>query len=218
MAKHAVAKGAKISDIKFFLIYLVPLIVVFVLFPYKDRTFLDNPYPFHAQFSSKGIDFKLGFTEIPTTISTYSKPPLLSAIGIPSGLFSYQMCIYHSSYFVIKSEKIPSDTVSLDVRVKIDSQTIHLPPNSKVCLPSERATPLEIYVGDAINDGNKAAALLKQNGNEPIDGQSEVIVREESVYGKIDMFFGILFTFYPLYWAAIIALCAVHKFVFVKKK
>lgn len=218
MAKAQKSKGMKISEWKFFVIYLVPLIVVLVSFPYKDKTFLDNPYPFSAQLSSKGIDFELGFAEIPATIPTYSKPPLLSAIGIPSGLFSYQMCIYHSSYFVINAEKIPSDTVSLDVRVKMDTQTIHLPPNSKACWPSEKATPLEIYVGGAMNDGNKAASLLKQNGNDPIHGQSEVIVREESVYGKIDMFFGILFAFYPLYWAAILALSAVQKLTYVKKE
>ncbi len=214
MPKTEKVKGRKISSMRIFVIYLIPFIVVLVLFPYKDKTLLNNQYPFSAKFTDKDIDFELGFMPIPVTIPAYIKPPLLSAIGIPQGLFVYQTCIYHLSSFVIQNKKILSDAVLLDVRVKFDSQTIHLEPNSKLCLPSERTVPPEIFVGDAISDGNKLAPLLNQNEDNPIHGESEVSIKEEPVYGKIDMFFGVLFTFYPLYWAALIAWFTVHKFVY----
>lgn len=206
-----------ISQFRFCLIYFLPLLVIIVLFPYRDPVFLNNPYPFSAAFSGSTINFRMGFSAVPATIPAYSRPPLLSAIGIPNDLFTYQMCFYHNSFFKIKGKRVESDAVSLDVRVKIGSQTVHLPPNSHLCLPPDENRYTEIFVGNTMNDGNKAAELLEKNDKLPIEGKSEVLVKEKPIYSKLVMFLGILFAFYPLYWAVIIAWSTVHKFIHVKR-
>lgn len=202
------------SQFRFFLIYSLPLAVIIALFPFRNPTFLNNHYPYEAAFSGSTIIFKMGFTPVPAGIPAYSKPPLLSAIGIPRDLFMYQQCFHHKAFFEVKGKKILSDAVKLDVRVKVGLQTTHLPPNSSLCLPADEKSYTEIFVGDATSDGNVAADLLVQNDRQPIKGRSEVILGERPIYNKIVMFLGILFTFYPLYWAAIIAWASVHKYVF----
>lgn len=222
--KHKKHKGffgsqERIFQLKFCLIYSLPLWFILAFFPYKDPIFLSNPYPFKASFSGTVIDFEMGFTQIPATIPTYTRSPMLSALGIiPKDLFAYETCIHHFSFFYVQNEKIESDAVSLDVRAKVGSNTIHLSPNATLCLPPDNEELLTIFVGDALTDGNKAADLLNRNDKRPINGKTEVIVKERSVYGKIALFFGILFTFYPLYWGVILTWSAVHKLLLSEKK
>lgn len=215
--KQRMATKKKISKLRFCFIYLVPLAVIIPLFVsdlYYNPVSSNNQFPFRAEFSGKDIVFKMGFSEVPKIIPTYRKLPLLSAIGLPKDLFAYQACFIHNSYFNIKGTRVNSDAVSLDVRVKVGTQTFHLQPNSKLCLDPENNDNKEIYVGDAMNDGNKAAELLELNDKQAIEGKSELLVIEQSIYSKDLMFLGILFTFYPLYWAAIIAWHTVHKLTY----
>lgn len=212
--KKAVDK--RFSQFRFFAIYSLPLAVIIALFPFRDPVFLNNHYPYEAAFSGSTIIFKMGFSPVPAGIPAYSSPPLLSAIGLPSDLFTYQTCFQHKSFFEVKGEKVDSNAVTLDVRVKVGSQTTHLPPNSTLCLPPNENSYTEIFVGNASSDGNIAATLLEQNDRLPIKGRSEVVLKERPLYNKIAMFLGILFAFYPLYWAAIIAWANVHKYVHVR--
>ena len=208
--------NTRFSQFKFFVIYSLPLAVIIALFPFRDPIFLNNHYPYEAAFSGSTIMFKMGFLPVPAGIPAYSRPPLLSAIGLPRDLFIYQTCFQHKSFFEVNGKKVDSNAVTLDVRVKVGSQTTHLPPNSTLCLPPNENSYTEIFVGNAISDGNIAATLLEQNDRLPIKGRSEVVLKERPIYNKVAMFFGILFTFYPLYWAAIIAWASVHKYVHTK--
>jgi hypothetical protein len=211
-----IRKKEKVSEFWFWLIYSVPLSFVLWSFPYKDPVFLQNPYPFKASFSGAQLQFEVGFTPIPAGIPAYSKPPLLSAIGIPKDLFLYQKCFYHISFFEINNKRVNSDSVTLDVRVKIGSQTTHLAANSRLCLDHDNKDFIEIYAGDATWDGNKVAKLLEQNGRLPIEGRSEVFIKEIPVYSKFAIFIGSLFSFYGLWWAFIIAARTVHQYTKIK--
>lgn len=211
-------RPAKISVLRMFLIYSVPLLFVVAFFPYRDPIYLENQYPFNASFSGTTILTNVGFSPIPPIIPTYSKPPLLSAIGIPIELFDYETCIRHVSVIVINGQAETSNVMVLDVKVKTESQTMHLPPNATVCRPpDDRETP-EISDGDLKYDSNDVAALLTRNHRQPIHGMTTVMVFARPVYGKRTLFLAVIFTLYPLYWAAIIAWHTVHQFIFVSKK
>lgn len=205
-----------ISELKFHLIFSVPISIVILFFPYKDPVFLHNNYPFTISHSGSDVNFRVGFSEVPQIIPAYTIPPILSSIGIPKDLFSYQQCFFHRSYVIINNKKKYSDTINLDVRVKAQSQTHHLDPNTSLCLPSEE-TFSEIFVGDVASDGDRAVELLKQNDDLPVEGMSEVIIKDVPIYSKILMFIAITFSFCSIYWAGIIALHTVTKFIYKEK-
>lgn len=203
----------QISDIKILMIFIFPLTLILAYFPYKDPVFLNNPYPFNASYSGSSVIINMGFSRVPENIPAFSKPPPLSLIGIPDALFEYKQCVYHNSYFEIDNKKIYSDAVSLDVRVKLDDQTNHLIPNSSICFGNDVSQTV-IFVGDASTDNSKALELLKLNGDKAIAGQSQVLLKQEPVHNKLLILLGMIFTFYPLYWASIIALKTVSGYVY----
>lgn len=222
MIKRAPKKGKgkkeirKTSEFWFWLIYSLPLTLIVILFPYKDNIFLNNPYPFNASFSGTTIIWNMGFTQIPEIIPTYIPPPILSAIGIPKDVFAYQKCFYHNSYFKINGKNINNNIVSFDIRVKVDSDTYHLKPNNRLCLPHEDDRKIAIYVGNSKGDTDKVAELLKNYNKQSLDGETVFIMKQQPVYNKIFMFLVSLFSFYGLWWAVIIAWKSVHEFIYIK--
>jgi hypothetical protein len=208
----------EISTWRFTIIYSIPLWLIVFSFPYKDPVFFENQYPFSVSLSGSTINLEQGFSPIPSTIPVNPKKPFVAAIGIPPGIFDYQICVHYTNTVNIHDNEKLSDAVSLEVRFKVDSQTHNMKPNSYVCVPSDKQESSELFVGNAFFDREKIHELFNANDEIQFTGLGKVLIKQTPIYPKRYIFIGMIFTFYPLYWASIIALVTVNNYIYIDKK